>query len=152
MSFLSREIVFLFPNNHDDMKSFFENLLVPSSTNTIISVPSNILASINVEIPGEFCNSMNSFFFKYEGDETQPYMDMLNTMTKIADFHGLDARFDRHFNNNHLLPSMAKSLLRQYIGHLDSGHDFLLRYLFFYYFYNLVFKIENRFYYNSSCR
>lgn len=128
MSFLSREIVFLFPNNYDDMKSFFENLILASSTNTIIRVPSNILASINVEIPGEVCDSMNSFFFKFEGDETQPYMDMLNTLTKIADFHGLDARFDGHFNNHHFLPSTAKYLLRQYIGHLGSGHDFLLRY------------------------
>lgn len=128
MSFLSREVVFIFPKDHVEMNSFFDNFILPSSTSPVIKVPSNILASINVEIPGEVCNSMNSFSFKYEGDGTHPYMDFLNTITKIADFHGLDARLDGHSKNNQFLPVIAKSLLRQFIGYLNSGHDYLLRY------------------------
>lgn len=134
MSFFSREIVFLFPDNHDEMNSFFENLLdTSSSAKPLIGVPSNILASINVEIPGDVCNSLNSFIFQYEGEKTLPYMDMLNTITKIADFHGLNARFDDNFKNNHITLSasaVAKSMLRQYVGHIYSGHKYLLRYFF----------------------
>jgi hypothetical protein len=139
MSFLSREIVFLFPNNHDDMNSFFENLMLPSSTSPFIHVPSNILGSINVEISGEVCNSMNSFSFIYEGDGTHPYMDMLNAITKIADFHGLDARLDGHIKDYYFMPSIAKSLLRQYMGYLDSGHDYLLRYFLPFYIFKILF-------------
>lgn len=128
MHFLSREVVFLFPKDHVEMNSFFDNLILPSLTSPVIKVPSNILASINVEIPGEVCNSMNSFSIKYEGDGTHPYMDLLNTITKIADFHGLDARLDGHSKYNQFLPVIAKSLLRQFIGYLNSGHDYLLRY------------------------
>lgn len=131
MSFLSREIVFLFPNNQNDMNSFFENLFTPK-TNSIIGVPSNILASINVEISGAVCDNLNSFIFKYEGDKTLPFMDLLNTVTKIADFHGLDARFDSFSKKNRFnIPPLGKSLLRQFFGHLNSGHEYLLRYIIY---------------------
>ena len=130
MAFFSRDIVFLFPDNHDNMNLLLKNIIETSSKNyPIIGIPSNILASINVEIAGDACNSLNSFLFKYEGENTLPYIDLLNTITKIADFHGLDARFDAPSEKGDiLLPSIAQSLLRQYSGHLDSGHNYFLKY------------------------
>lgn len=130
MSFFSRDIVFLFPNNHESMNLLLENIIETSSKKyPIIGIPSNILASINIEISGESCNSFNSFLFKYEGENTLPYMDLLNTITKIADFHGLDARFDTPSETDYFsLPSITQSILRQYAGHLDSSHSHFLKY------------------------
>lgn len=130
MSFFSRDIVFLFPDNHEAMNLFLKKIIDTSSKNfPIIGIPSNILASINVEIAGDSCNSLNSFLFKYEGENTLPYMDLLNTITKIADFHGLDARFDAPSEKDYFsLPPITQSILRQYSGHLDSGHNLFLKY------------------------
>lgn len=128
MNFLSRDVVFLFPNNRSDLDLFFKNLIEASPKNIIFKdLPSNILATLNIEISGDTCNSLNEFTFKFEGKQTIPYMDLLNTLTKIADFHGLDARFDKKLNYKFVqIPILAQAMLRQFTGFLDSGHNYLL--------------------------
>lgn len=127
-NFLSREIVFLFPNDNLDMNDFFENLLKASSTSKPLpGIPSNILAVLNIEIPGEICSNMDSFVFKYEGDQTRPYLDFLNTLTKISDFHGLNVRFENSNNIAQNFPIIAESIIRQFLGNSNHGHDYLLK-------------------------
>lgn len=109
-----------------DMNDFFENLLRASSTSkSLHGIPSNILAALNIEIPGELCKNMDSFVFKYEGDQTRPYLDFLNTLTKISDFHGLNVRFENTIAQN--FPIIAESMVRQFFGNLNRGHDYLLK-------------------------
>ena len=129
MNFFSREIVFLFSNDRSELEEFFDfGINSSSGSNIFPDVPTNILASINIEIPGKYCNNLNSFVFKYEGDQVIPYMDMVNTLTKIADFHGLHARFDSRFKHEMFpFPSVISAMVRQFVGHLGSTHNFLLR-------------------------
>lgn len=125
-NFLSREVVFLFPSYSMEMNDFFENLLRASSTSKYFhGIPSNILAALNIEIPGEVCNNLDSFVFKYEGDQTRPYLDFLNTLTKISDFHGLNVRFENNISKK--IPVIAESMVRQFFGNLNHGHDYLLK-------------------------
>ena len=86
MNFLSREIVFLFPNDNIDEFYFWEAFQISSNSKIPYGVPNNILAALNIEIPGKNCNYLDSFIFKYEGDQARPYLDLLNTLTKISDF------------------------------------------------------------------
>lgn len=111
------------------MKDFFENLIEASPKRQIFQdLSSNILATLNIEINGETCNSLSEFSFKYEGEKTIPFMDLMNTLTKISDFHGLDARFDSKLNSKyHRIPIVAQSMVRQFLGHFSSGHSFLLK-------------------------
>ena len=126
MNFLSREVVFLFPNVSVDINDFFENLLQSSSTSKALhGIPNNILASLNIEIPGEICNNMDSFVFKYEGDQNRPYLDLLNTLTKISDFHGLNVRFENIINRN--VPLIVEAIIRHFHGNLNTGHKYLLK-------------------------
>ena len=126
MNFLSREIVFFFPDDSLDMNNFFENLLKSSSTSKNLSgIPSNILTSLNIEIPGEICNSLNSFIFKYEGEQTRPYLDLLNTLTKISDFHGLNVRFEEYSTRN--TPIIVDAIIRQAFGNSNFGQNYLLK-------------------------
>lgn len=126
MNFLSREIVFLFPNDNIDTNSIFEKLLKSSSNCEIpYGVPNNILAALNIEIPGKNCNYLDSFIFKYEGDQARPYLDLLNTLTKISDFHGLNVRFDDH--NSHNIPIIADSMIRQVFSSNKYVHTSLLK-------------------------
>lgn len=129
MNFLSRDIVFLFPDNHAAMERFYENIFDASSKSKVFKkIPTNILASLNIEINGRECASLDSFIFKYEGDQLLPYMDLINTLTKIADFHGLNARFDGDFKRKiSEFPVVFEASLRQFIGHLNSGHSYLLK-------------------------
>lgn len=126
MNFLSRDIVFLFPNNNADLDDFYRNIFDASATSYVLqSLPSNILTSLNIEITGNKCDNLGSFTFKYEGAQMLPYLDLINTLTKIADFHGLDSRFDEDFKSR--FPVIFEAMLRQFVGHLNSGHLFLLK-------------------------
>ena len=129
MNFFSRDIIFLFSENYSVMENYLRNLLEASSTNKVhYDISSNILAAINVEIPGDVCSNMNSFVFKYEGDQVLPYMDMINTFTKIADFHGLNARFDGGFKTKSSATCpIIQSMIRQFVGYLDCGHNYLIQ-------------------------
>ena len=130
MNFLSRDVVFLFPKDSSGMEFFFKNLFETTSTGKVFQdLPNNILASLSIEIKGEKCENLDSFVFKYEGDQILPYMDLINTLTKIADFHGLNAKFnDDYFKSKYFdFPVIFESIMRQSTGHLDSGHSSLLK-------------------------
>ena len=144
MNFISREVVFLFPSDHIELENFLKNIIATSSKSTSFhNLPTNILASIIIEIPGKLCNNLKSFVFKYEGDKVQLYSDLLNTMTKIADFHGLNANFENSFYFQSSLfsfSSVGQAIIRQFLGHLNSVHNYLLQY-FCKFFFNLLFQV-----------
>lgn len=125
MNFLSRDLVFVFPDDGFEMIAFFENLLNSSSTGKLFKgIPSNIVAALNIEFPGDVCSNLDSFVFKSEGSQTRPFLDLLNTLTKISDFHGLSVRFENQIPR--YFPKNADSVIRQFFGSLNYGHKALL--------------------------
>lgn len=142
MNFLSREVVFLFPSDHLELENFLKSIFHTSSKGVSFhNFSTNVLASINIEVSGQLCNNLNSFIFKYEGDRVHPFLDLLNTLTKISDFHELNARFEYDFGlKNSIFSPVSQAIMRQFIGHLNSGHSSLLRYVFEYKkFYFIIF-------------
>lgn len=143
-TFLSRDVVFVFPESHSSLEDFFNIWINPSSGSKVyIGFPTNILAAINIEITGDFCKNLHSFVFKYEGNNLVPYMDMLNAMAKIADHHNFDISFDSESDRQSNRPVALTGFLRQFIGYLNSGHKPLLKYdhVFSFSFYILVSKL-----------
>lgn len=125
MNFLSRDIIFIFSDNQNEFEGLMKNIIDSNGINSVFhNLPTNVLAMLNIEIPGDQCNNLNSFVFKYEGNQVLPFMDMTNTLTKISDFHGLNARFDYNFHKG---LSSLNPLIRQFIGYLTSGHTSVLQ-------------------------
>lgn len=130
-SFLSRDIVVSFPEDHADTVRFVDAFTSPKRPADFVSgFPNNVLAAINVEIQGDVCPNFHSFTIKYEGDQVLPYMDMLNAVAKIANYHNLESKFDESVSSRlpARVPAMLRTAVQHYLGHLDSGHASILRY------------------------
>ena len=92
-------------------------------------LPNNVIAAFNIEINGEFCSNFGSFKFAVEGNQLVPYMDMLNTLTKISATQGIKAEFDfpDSVPISEKIPEIYQAYIRSFIGHLSSGHSQFLK-------------------------
>lgn len=124
MNFLSRDVIFVFPRDKAAMEDFVHSFMNPEIRYPL-EIPNNIIAAVNVEIEGANCHGLDSFIMKYESEAIIPFMDFVNTLTKISDFQGIDLRFDEPKKLN--IPTIASALLRQYAGHLNSSHNILCK-------------------------
>lgn len=127
---MSRDIVFAFAETPAALEKSISALINPVGSDTPSSIiPTNFVAAFNVQIKGsQSCHNLGSFKIVPEGNQLLPYMDMLNTLTKVASRQGIEAEFDfvgkEDFKVN--FPSIFQSYIRTLLGHTSASHSFLL--------------------------
>jgi hypothetical protein len=117
-----------FPRDLENVSSFLEaHLSARDSPSNQDACPSNILASISVDLGGSYCRNYGKLRIKHTGNQLMPFMDMLNTVTKAAYGYDVQAAFDEmpHSTLTGILPS---GFWRSIFGHFNSPAALALGY------------------------
>ncbi len=129
---MARDAVFVFAETADELEKSVSTLINPDGKASSIPsslIPTNYVAAFNIQIKGtKNCLNLEHFKIIPEGNQKLPYLDMLNTLTKVASRQGINADFDfmpaSDFKLN--MPTIFKSYIRTFVGHTSASHSLLL--------------------------
>jgi hypothetical protein len=134
VNFMSRDVVFAFADTPAALEKSISALINPAKCKEAeipsSIIPTNFVAALNIQIKGSpDCLNFGSFKIAPEGNQLLPYMDMLNTLTKIASRQGIKADFDFNSESKLNIPSIFKYYIRTFLGHTSTPNSFLLQYV-----------------------